>query len=100
MYPKGVRNWHDVANCVAALSYCCLCETPCLSKLGSDVVALCEHRRKLRAEQQKTPAYRLRDYLRKRLAAHYDGSIDCMQGSFIVAVAIEASCVSGHSPLH
>jgi len=83
IFPSGVSNWRDTANCAAALNFVCLCNKPCLARVG-DVIKLYEHRKSLRVEMGKQKSGGMRDVLRQKLAAHYDSSSNTFQNSFVV----------------
>ena len=77
VHPNGVKNWKDLPNLVAAVSYDCRCGKKCLSRVGGEM-QLYEFRRELRAKAQAVGQGGLRDTARDTFEPHYDRT----QGAF------------------
>lgn len=83
VYPMGVLNWSDAANCAAAMDYECPCGKRCLSYAGG-VIKVYEHRRELRALANSQGMGGMRDTMRRQLLQHFDPTLGCFTNSFVV----------------
>lgn len=83
VYPRGVLNWSDAANCAAAEAYDCPCGNRCLSHAGG-IINIYEHRRELRALAASKGMGGMRDTLRRQLLQHFDSTMGHFTHSFVV----------------
>lgn len=83
VYPMGVKNWSDIANCEAASKYECPCGHHCLSHAGG-IIKIYEHRRELRAIAASKEMGGIRDTMRRLLLQHFDSGLLHFTNTFVV----------------
>ena len=91
VHPNGVKNWKDLPNLKAAVSYDCRCGKKCLSRAGGEMPVY-EFRRDIRSKAQALGQGGLRDTVRDTLEPHYDRT----QGAFRVTFRVgdcDGACI-------
>ena len=91
VHPNGVKNWKDLPNLAAAVSYDCRCGKKCLSRVGGEM-ELYEFRRSLRARAIALGQGGLRDATRDTLDAQYDRTQGSFRNTFRVG-ACDDACI-------